>query len=239
LERAGADGDTIASVNVPIADVKGHPVSDCCNCEVDTRALAARQRRVLLIVLAVNVVTFAMMVGAALLSGSSALLSGTLDNFGDAITYGLSFAVVSASPTAKARVAFLKGLLILGAAMAVAFQVGWRVTHPEVPIVETMGAAAVLNLIANAVCLRLLTPYRTGDVNMSSAWECSRNDVIEGIAVIATAGLVWLFGSAWPDIAVAAVLLALFLRSAVRVLRGAARALRHGDGAARSGALAR
>lgn len=214
-------------------------MSDCCNCEVDTRALAARQRRVLLIVLAVNVVTFAMMIGASLLSGSSALLSGTLDNFGDAVTYGLSFAVVNASPTAKARVAFLKGLLILGAAMAVAFQVGWRVTHPQVPIVETMGTAAVLNLIANAVCLRLLTPYRTGDVNMSSAWECSRNDVIEGIAVIATAGLVWLFGSAWPDIAVAGILLALFLRSAVRVLRSAARALRQGDGATRTSALAR
>lgn len=208
-------------------------MSECCNCDIDTRALAERQRRVLLIVLAVNIVTFAMMVGASILSGSSALLSGTLDNFGDAVTYGLSFVVVSASATAKARVAFLKGLLILGAAVAVALQIGWRMTtHHEVPIVEAMGTAAILNLTANAMCLRLLTPYRTGDLNMSSAWECSRNDVIEGIAVIVTAGLVWLFGSAWPDIAVAAILLALFLRSAIRVLRGAARALRQGAGAA-------
>ncbi len=214
-------------------------MSDCCNCEVDTRALAARQRRVLLIVLAINVVTFAMMVGASILSGSSALLSGTLDNFGDAVTYGLSFVVVSASATAKARVAFLKGLLILGAAVAVAFQIGWRVTHPEVPIVEAMGTAAVLNLIANAVCLRLLTPYRTGDLNLSSAWECSRNDVIEGVAVIVTTALVWVFASAWPDIAVAAVLLALFLRSATRVLRGAARALRQPQAARAPGALTR
>src|SRR5688500_5063892 len=166
-------------------------MSDCCNCEVDTRALATRQRRVLLAVLCINVVTFVMMVAASLLSGSSALLSGTLDNFGDAVTYGLSFAVVGASATAKARVAFFKGLLILGAAVAVAAQIAWRVTYPETPIVETMGTAAVLNLIANAVCLRLLTPYRTGDLNMSSAWECSRNDAIEGAAVIVTAGAVW------------------------------------------------
>lgn len=200
-------------------------MSDCCGCEVDTRALASRQRRVLLIVLGINVATFALMVGASILSGSSALLSGTLDNFGDAITYGLSFAVVGASVTAKARVAFFKGLLILGAALAVALQIAWRVANPEMPIVETMGVAAVLNLIANAVCLRLLTPYRTGDVNMSSAWECSRNDVIEGTAVILTAGAVWLLESAWPDIVVAVVLLAMFLRSAISVLGSARRAM--------------
>jgi Co/Zn/Cd efflux system component len=200
-------------------------MSDCCNCEVDTRALATRQRRVLVAVLAINVVTFVMMVAASLMSGSSALLSGTLDNLGDAITYGLSFAVVGASATAKARVAFFKGLLILGAALAVAFQIAWRLANPETPIVETMGVAAVLNLIANAVCLRLLTPYRTGDVNMSSAWECSRNDVIEGTAVILTAGAVWLLDSAWPDIVVAVVLLAMFSRSAIRVLGSARRAM--------------
>lgn len=200
-------------------------MSDCCNCDIDPHALAKRQRRVLLAVLGINAASFAMMVCASLWSGSSALLSGTLDNFGDAVTYALSFAIVGASATAKARVAFFKGLLILGAAVAVAAQIAWRVTHPETPIVETMGTAAVLNLIANAVCLRLLTPYRTGDLNMSSVWECSRNDVIEGAAVIVTAGAVWLLDSAWPDIAVAVVLLVVFLRSAIRVLGSARRAL--------------
>jgi Co/Zn/Cd efflux system component len=200
-------------------------MSDCCNCEVDTRALAARQRRVLAIVLAINVVTFVMMVAASRLSGSSALLSGTLDNFSDAVTYGLSFAVVGASAHAKARVAFFKGLMISGAAVAVAVQLGWRVTHLEVPVVETMGAAALLNLVANAVCLYLLTPFKTGDLNMSSAWECSRNDVLEGAAVIVTTGAVALLGSAWPDIIVAVVLLAVFVRSAGRVLGSACKAL--------------
>ena len=200
-------------------------MSDCCNCEVDTRALATRQRRVLITVLAINVVTFVMMVGASWLSGSSALLSGTLDNLGDAITYGLSFAVVGASAQAKARVAFFKGLMILTAALAVAAQIGWRLTHLAVPVVETMGVAAVANLVANSVCLYLLSPFKAGDLNMSSAWECSRNDVVEGAAVIVTTIAVALLGSAWPDLVVAIVLLAMFLRSAVRVLRGAWRAL--------------
>jgi Co/Zn/Cd efflux system component len=201
-------------------------MSDCCNCEVDTRALAARQRRVLIAVLAINVVTFVMMVGASVLSGSSALLSGTLDNFGDAVTYGLSFAVVAASAKAKARVAFFKGLMILCAAVAVAMQIAWRLSHLQIPVVETMGVASILNLAANAACLYLLTPFKTGDLNMSSAWECSRNDVVEGVAVIFTTIAVALLGSAWPDLIVATVLLAMFVRSAFRVLSSAWKGLR-------------
>jgi Co/Zn/Cd efflux system component len=177
-------------------------------------------------VLAINVVTFLMMVAASVLSGSSALLSGTLDNFGDAVTYGLSFAVVGSTAAAKARVALFKGAMILAAALGVGAQIAWRVLHPDVPVVGTMGAASVLNLAANALCLWLLTPYRRSDVNMSSAWECSRNDVFEGCAVILTAVAVWLLGSGWPDVVVAAVLLFVFLRSAIRVLGSARRALR-------------
>jgi Co/Zn/Cd efflux system component len=168
-----------------------------------------------------------MMAAASVSSGSSALLSGALDNFGDAVTYVLSFAAVGASSGAKARVALVKGLLIASAALAVAIQILWRLLNPESPIIlETMSVAALANLGANIVCLRLLGPFRDGDVNMASAWECSRNDVLEGMAVIVTAIAVWAFGSGWPDIVAAIVLLALFSRSAARVLGAAARDLR-------------
>ncbi len=198
----------------------------CCQGELDARALQSGQRRVLTWVLAINVFTFVMMVAGSVLSGSSSLLSGTLDNFGDALTYALSLAVIGAAVTTKARVAFFKGLLILAAAFAVAIQISWRITHLEAPIVETMGIAAILNLGANTLCLFLLSPYRNNDVNMSSVWECSRNDVVEGLAVIATALAVWIFNSGWPDVIVAIALLILFLRSAGRVLSSAWRELR-------------
>ncbi len=198
---------------------------DCCEPPLDLANLQARQRRVLAWVFGINVATFAIMVTGSMLSGSSALLSGTLDNFGDALTFALSMAVVGGSARAKARVAMLKGLLILGAALAVAAQIAWRMTELDAPVASTMSLAAVLNLIANAVCLKLLTPYRDGDVNMSSSWECSRNDVFEGVAVIATAAAVWVFASPWPDLVVAVVLLVIFLRSAGRVLKNAWREL--------------
>lgn len=181
-------------------------------------ALQGRQRLVLIIVLAINAATFLMMVFASAVSGSSSLLSGALDNFGDAVTYALSLLVIGSATAAKARVALFKGFLILGAALAVAVQIGWRIGNPGTPVFETMGIAALLNLAANLLCLWLLTPYRSGDVNMSSAWECSRNDVWEGCAVLAAALAVWAFGSGWPDLVIAVGLLILFLRSAVRVL---------------------
>ena len=201
-------------------------VSDsCCQGQIDVEALEERQRRVLIVVLVVNAMTFLMMVAAASYSGSSSLLSGALDNFGDALTYALSLAVVGAASVVKARVALVKGLLILGAAVAVAVQIGWRLSNVESPVFEVMGIAALLNLGANGLCLQLLYPYRNSDVNMASVWECSRNDVLEGFAVIAATLAVWVFGSGWPDILIAIALLALFLRSASRVLKGAWREL--------------
>jgi len=192
---------------------------------VDVAALQARQRRALWIVLLINATTFVMMSAAAWFSASSSLLSGSLDNLGDALTYAASLAVVGASATAKARVALLKGLFILAAALAVAGQIAWRLTHPAVPLFEGMGLAGAFNLAANGACLWLLAPFRKGDINMASAWECSRNDIFEGCAVLLAAMAVWLFGAGWPDLLIASALLLVFLRSAARVLRAAWREL--------------
>lgn len=198
----------------------------CCGKSIEVAALQRRQRRVLSIVLAINASTFLMMVVGSLRSSSSALLSGGLDNLGDAATYAASLAVVGASLQAKARVALLKGALILAAAVGVAMQLGWRVAHPAVPLFEAMGVFGLVNLGANAVCLWLLTPHRSGDVNLASAWECSRNDVVEGLLVIVAAASVWIFDAQWPDLVVGALLLLVFLRSALRVFGAGLRELR-------------
>jgi len=199
---------------------------DCCQNAIDTSRLQSRQRRLLASVMAINLLTFLGMVFASIQSGSSSLLSGALDNLGDSVTYALSFAVVAASNSTKARVALFKGVLILAAGAAVAGQIGWRLLHPGTPLFDVMGVAACLNLLANSVCLALLTPHRHVDVNMASVWECSRNDVFEGVAVIAAAVAVWIFESGWPDIVIAVALVVLFLRSAFRVLRRALREAR-------------
>lgn len=201
-------------------------MAGCCGCEVEVRRLQARQRRVLWIVLLLNAAAFVLMVAAALSSRSTALLSGALDNLGDAVTYGLSLAVVASSLRAKAWVAMFKAVMILGAALAVAGTIAWRLfVDPAVPLFETMGWAGAANLAANLLCLFLLRPHRHGDVNLASAYECARNDIADGLAVLLAGAAVWWTGAAWPDLLVAVLLLGVFLRSARRVSAAARQAL--------------
>ena len=78
-----------------------------------------------------------------------------------------------------------------------------------------------LALVANLSCLRLLWRVRTIDINMSSTFECSRNDVISNFGVLAAAVGVVVFQSAWPDIIVGVTIAFVFFRSTGRVIREA------------------
>jgi Co/Zn/Cd efflux system component len=89
-----------------------------------------------------------------------------------------------------------------------------------------MGAFSLLGLAANSLCLYLLWRHRHEDVNMSSVWECSRNDIASNLAVFFAAGAVWLTNSGWPDILIAVGLVWLLLRSSVRVISSAMAELR-------------
>ena len=196
-------------------------MSGCCNNECSIDALRAKQRGTLQIVLGINAVMFLVIVGAALYSRSTALLADSFDNLGDALTYGLSLYVVSRSNRAKAKVALFKGLLIFLAAIVVLSQIIYRLYIPSTPIFEVMGAFSLLGLAANSVCLYLLWKHREEDVNMSSVWECSRNDIASNLSVFVAAGAVWLTGTGWPDTVVALGLSLLLLRSAYRVISSA------------------
>jgi cation diffusion facilitator family transporter len=197
-------------------------MADCCEnkaCALD--ALRERQSATLKIVLGINAVMFAVELMAGMMAGSTALLSDSLDNLGDALTYGMSLYAVSRGPRSKAKVALFKGVLILLASLFVLSQVVYRIAVPVVPLYETMGLVSLLALLANGTCLALLWKHRKEDINMSSVWECSRNDIAANIAVFVAAGGVALTHSGWPDILVGLALALLFLKSAAKVLKGA------------------
>jgi cation diffusion facilitator family transporter len=199
-----------------------HTMSDCCSdkqCVLDQ--LRHRQSGTLRIVLAINALMFVVEFASGIMARSTALLSDSLDNFGDAATYAASLYAVSRSVRTKAKVALLKGGLILLAALFVFGQVARGLLVPGAPVFEAMGIVALLALIANTTCLVLLHKHRGEDVNMSSVYECSRNDIVSNLSVFAAAILVWLTTSSWPDLIVGFCLALLLLRSAVRVIRAA------------------
>ena len=196
-------------------------MSGCCDQDCSLDRLRERQRGTLRIVLGINAIMFFAIVAAALYGKSSALLADSLDNLGDAFTYGLSLYAVSRGAAVKAKVALFKGGLIFLAAFAVFAQIIYRIFVPSVPVFEVMGAFSLLGLAANSLCLFLLWRHRHEDVNMSSVWECSRNDIASNLSVFVAAGAVWFTGSGWPDIVVALGLVLLLMRSAIRVTTSA------------------
>ena len=209
-------------------------MADCCEdkaCAID--ALRERQASVLKIVLGINAVMFVVEMISGILARSTALLSDSLDNLGDALTYGLSLYAVSRDRRTKAKVALFKGMLICAAGVFVLGQVAWRAWFGGMPVAATIGIVSVLALAANGTCLALLWNHREDDVNMSSVWECSRNDILSNLSVLVAAGAIWLTGSRWPDLIVGVLLALWFLRSAARVLGTAMREMRAADTASR------
>lgn len=201
-------------------------MSGCCNQDCSLDRLHERQRGTLLIVLGINAVMFFVIAVAALYGNTAALLADSLDNLGDALTYGLSLFAVSRGSAVKAKVALFKGALIMLAAVVVAAQIIYKLFVPGMPVFEVMGIFSLLGLVANSACLFVLWRHRHDDVNMSSVWECSRNDIASNLSVFVAAAAVWFTGSGWPDIVVAAGLVWLLMRSAIRVISSAMTELR-------------
>ena len=202
-------------------------MGDCCNdkaCELE--ALRGRQSSTLKWVLGINAVMFVVELTAGLMSGSLSLLADSLDMLGDALVYGFSLYVVARGARMKARAALFKGIIMALFALFVLGQAIYRILFPHVPVFEVIGAIGLLALAANGICFFLLWRHRSDDINMSSVWLCSRNDLIANVSVLFAAAGVWLTHSGWPDILVGLALAALFARSALFVLRGAITELR-------------
>jgi len=202
-------------------------MAGCCenkSCTLD--AMRANHGRVLKIVLAVNSVMFAVETAAGIAAHSTSLLADASDMLGDALVYGFSLYVLTRNESWQARAALLKGLIMLAFGLGVAAEAVYKTLHPILPQGEIIGVIGLLALAANAWCFFLLYRHRADNLNMSSVWLCSRNDLIANVGVIAAGVAVILNQSRWPDIIVGGIIAALFLRSAVTVLRQAIAVLR-------------
>jgi len=188
-----------------------------------------RYRKILWIALVLNAAMFFVELGAGFKSGSVSLLADAIDFFGDAANYGVTLAVLSSSLAWRAWAAVLKGLSMFGFGLFVLVWVSWSAMQGVMPEPATMGAIGLLALIVNVLVAALLYAYREGDANMRSVWLCSRNDAIGNLAVMLAALGVFGTGSAWPDLAVAAVMASLAIWggwSVVQQARGELTAVR-------------
>lgn len=192
----------------------------CCHAKGEDLAQMARRRdirRVLIIVLAINSAMFVLEFTAGIIAHSAALMADSMDMLGDALVYAVSLYALDRSARWRAGAALFKGGFILFLGLGVVYQIALKMLFGVPPSSILMLVFGGLALAANLACLRLLWRFRADNVNLSSTFECSRNDVIANTGVIAAAGGVALLDSPWPDIAVAVVIAFLFLKSAFRV----------------------
>ncbi|MFT3727860.1 MAG: cation diffusion facilitator family transporter [Terricaulis sp.] len=199
-------------------------MDDCCSgkgAELERIARQRDQRRVLIAVLTINAAMFAIEFAAGVIAGSVSLMADAVDMFGDAMVYGLTLYALDRSERWKNGAAVAKGAFILVFGVGVLLQVANKIQNGVEPSSAIMLGVGGLALVANLTCLAMLWRFRKLDLNMSSTFECSRNDVIANLGVLLAAFAVALTRSPWPDILIGMIIAALFLRSAWRVLREA------------------
>jgi Co/Zn/Cd efflux system component len=193
-------------------------MSGCCGHSARFEGLSADYKRRLWLVIAINAGMFAVEMGAGQLSGSQALKADALDFLGDALTYGISLAVIGASLQTRAMAAMAKGVSLLLMGLWVFGSTVYQVFVVGVPQAHIMGVIGFMALAANLLSVMLLVRYKDGDANVRSVWLCSRNDAIGNVAVMFAALGVWGTASGWPDLIVAGIMAGLFLNSAVQIL---------------------
>lgn len=139
---------------------------------------------------------------------------------GDALVYSCSLYVIQKGKS-PGTIAILKGGIMFLSAIAVFARATYQLFAQTVPKVSLMSEIGILALIANLICFLLLIRHRNDNINMSSVWLCSRNDIIANTSVLLTAGLVFLTGSFLPDFILGLLLTVVFARSAGKVLQKA------------------
>ncbi|MEP0234688.1 MAG: cation transporter [Parasphingorhabdus sp.] len=206
-------------------------MGSCCDHKATFDGLSTDYKRRLWIVIALNGAMFVVEMFAGHAAGSKALQADALDFFGDAVTYGISLAVIGASLRIRATAALAKGFSLLLMGLWIAGSTLYQLLVLGVPEASVMGAIGFLALAANIASVLLLMKYKDGDANVRSVWLCSRNDAIGNVAVMLAAVAVWVTSTAWPDLIVAALMATLFISSATQILHQGLSEYRH-DGQA-------
>ena len=194
----------------------------CCQHKAkELEKLQQRQAKILWIILIINAVMFVVEFNGGIKAASLSLTGDSLDMLGDALVYGCSLYVIQKGKKAQARSAILKGGIMFLTAIAVFARATYQLFAQTVPTVGLMSEIGVLALVANLICFLLLIRHRNDNINMSSVWLCSRNDIIANTSVLLTAGLVFLTGSFVPDFILGLLLTVVFAQSAGKVLQKA------------------
>ncbi len=178
------------------------------------------QRRVLWLVLIINLGFFVLELSAGLLFNSMGLVADSLDMLADALVYSMSLVVVGQALARKRLVARLSGYFQILLALVGFLEVLRRfLGFEQLPDYRVMILVSFLALLANGYCLYLLWRSRSSEAHMRASMIFTSNDVIINLGVIVAGFLVLSFNSAVPDLIVGGLIFVLVMWGALRILR--------------------
>lgn len=196
-------------------------MADDCSDTAELAHATPAYRRALWTVVALNVGYGVLEMIGGFLAGSQALKADALDFLGDGSITVLGLAALSWGLLWRARAAILQGIFLGVLGLGVLAATVHRAFVAQTPEASLMGGLGAIALAVNAASAFVLVKHRKGDANVRAVWLFSRNDAIGNAAVIVAAGLVWLTGTRWPDLVVAAAIAGLFLHSSWEIVKDA------------------
>lgn len=212
------DADSIASALKPLN--LGASLIKSEEAAIPLASKDKQQRKVLWIVLGINLFLFFAEMVTGIISRSMGLVADSLDMLADSVVYGLSLYAVSGTILRKKKVARISGyfqmtLAILGFAEVIRRFIG----YDEPPDFMIMIVVSTVALAGNSYCLYLLHSAKSNDAHMKASWIFTSNDILANLGVIAAALLVMATGSNRPDLIVGTIVFAIVMRGAYRILQ--------------------
>jgi len=190
-------------------------VTDCgCNFEIQNQ----QQGKILFALLLINALMFLIEIGFGIISESSALIADSLDMLADAAVYGIALYAVGRSAKAKEKSAYISGIFQIILGLLVLADVLRRFIYGSEPDHQLMMIIGAMALVANLICLKLISKHRDGEVHMRASWIFSKNDVIANLGILLGATLVYLTHSRYPDLVIGLIISLIVLRGGIQII---------------------
>ena len=191
------------------------------NCGCGAAQAERLEKKTLITLLAINAFMFVAELTLGWYAQSTGLIADSLDMLADATVYGLSLYAVGKGVVRQAQAAKVSGYLQIILGLGVLFEVVRRVvfgSEPQSMLIVVVGAVA---LLANIICLTLISKHKNAGVHMRASWIFSTNDVIANLGVIISGVLVSIVGSRYPDLIVGALISIVVIRVGLKILKEA------------------
>ena len=220
VHQGGTDAITqrLESLNLGAVLQSSAPFQADPTVSADNSKADADERKLLQRLLAINAVMFVTELIVGVWAQSTGLIADSLDMLADAAVYSVALLAVGLSAAKKVRAAHLSGWLQALLAAGVLFEVARRFWAGTEPMSTLMIVMASVALIANTLCLYLISQSRSDGAHMKATKIFSTNDVLANIGVIVAGGLVAWTGSGYPDLVIGGIIGIIVLDGARRIL---------------------